>query len=385
MVPLFYFSGCGSSNLDNPADVSGKWVSYSVTDRDGNATVSLPSFTLELDQNDNDLNGTLAIVEFGVTEEIGVSGYIDGVNFNLSGQFSQGGIQVNGLWENSDSLQMTVAINIDENDQQIGIVYHALMRKAPLSEISFSVNSFALEQKCGDSGENIILVHGLMSDATKWNTMINHFRDSGICETNRVWTYQYDWLIHIAQTGQDFVRKVGEQPLIDKPPVIVASSMGGLVSRSYIKQGGRFERLITIATPHLGSELTELIGIFPGIQDMEPGSDFLNELNSDVYEASMRTNYLLLNGKVNRTWVCTKRVLDVCVRGYYEWAESYPTIIKAGYVLLPKPNDGMVPQSSSRFDGDEQVSRADADAFEWIHHTGLPMNERVIDFISNQL
>ena len=384
MVPLFYFSACGSSNSDNPADVSGKWVSYSVTDRDGNTTVSLPSFTLELDQNDHDLNGTLAIVEFGITEAIGVSGYIDGVDFNLSGQFSQGDIQVNGLWENNDSMQMTVAINIDENDQQIGIVYHALMRKAPLSEISFSLNSFTLEQKCGDSGEDIILVHGLMSDATKWNTMINHFRDSGICETNRVWTYQYDWLIHIEQTGQDFFTKVHEQPLIDKP-IIVASSMGGLVTRSYIKQGGSFDRLITIATPHLGSALTELIGIFPGIQDMEPGSDFLNELNSDAYEASKRTNYLLLNGKVNRTWVCTKRVLDVCVRGYYEWAESYPTIIKAGYVLLSKPNDGMVPQSSSRFDGDEQVSRADADAFEWIHHTGLPVNERVIDFISNQL
>ena len=279
---------------------------------------------------------------------------------------------------------MTVAINFDENDMKSGIVYHALMRKAPLSEISFSANSFALEQKCGDSGEDIILVHGLMSDASKWDIMIDHFRDSGICGTHRVWTYQYDWLNPIAQTGQDFVTKVDAQPLIGTP-VIVASSMGGLVSRSYIKQGGRFEQLITIATPHLGSALTELIGISPGIQDMEPGSDFLNELNSDAYEASKRTNYLLLNGKVNRTWVCTKRVLDVCVRGYYEWAESYPTIIKAGYVLLSKPNDGMVPQFSSRFDGDENVSRADADAFEWIHHTGLPVNERVIEFISNQL
>ena len=142
MVPLFYFSGCGSSNSNNPADVSGKWVSYSVTDRDGNTTVSLPSFTLELDQNDHDLNGTLAIVEFGITEAIGVSGYIDGVDFKLSGQFSQGDIQVNGIWENNDSMQMTVAINIDENDQQIGIVYHALMRKAALSEISFPLNSF---------------------------------------------------------------------------------------------------------------------------------------------------------------------------------------------------------------------------------------------------
>ena len=104
-----------------------------------------------------------------------------------------------------------------------------------------------------------------------------------------------------------------------------------------------------------------------------------------MYEISKRSNYLLLNGKVKRTWVCTKRVLDVCVWGHYEWAEPYPTLIKAGYLALSKPNDGLVPQSSSRFDGDEQVSRADADAFEWIHHTGLPVNERVIDFISDQL
>lgn len=384
MLPLFYFCGCSSSNLDHPADVSGEWVSYSVADKDGNTTVLLPSFTLKLDQNDHELNGTLDIIELGMTESIEISGYIDGVDFNLSGQFSQGGIQVNGFWENNDSMQMIVAINIDENDLLNGIVYHALMRKALLADISFPENSFTLEQKCGDSGKDIILVHGLMSDATKWDTMINHFRDSGICETYRVWTYQYDWLIHIAQTGQDFINKVDEQPLIDEP-IIIASSMGGLVARSYIKQGGRIERLMTIATPHLGSALTELIGIFPGVQDMEPGSDFLNELNSDVYEISKRSNYLLLNGKVKRTWVCTKRVLDVCVRGYYEWAESYPTLIKAGYLALSKPNDGLVPQSSSRFDGDEQVSRADADAFEWIHHTGLPVNERVIDFISDQL
>jgi len=384
MVPLFYSCGSSSSNSDHPADVSGKWVSYSVTDKYGNTTVPLPSFTLKMDQNDHDLNGTLDIVELGMTDSIEVFGSIDGVHFNLSGQFSQGDIQVKGLWENNDSMQMTVAINIDENDPQSGIVYHALMRKAPLAGISFPANSFTLELKCGDSGKDIILVHGLMSDATKWDTMINHFRDSGICETCQVWTYQYDWLNHIAQTGQDFVTKVDEQPLIDEP-VIIGSSMGGLVARSYIKQGGSFERLITIATPHLGSALTELIGIFPGVQDMEPGSDFLNELNSDVYETSKRSNYLLLNGKVNRTWVCTKRVLDVCVWGHYEWAESYPTLIKAGYLALSKPNDGLVPQSSSRFDGDEQVSRADADAFEWIDHTGLPVNERVIDFISNQL
>lgn len=386
VVSLFFFMGCRSSDAEQTADVSGKWVSYSVTDKDQDSTAPLPSFTLDLNQSIHDLNGSftmsLEINELNITSD--VTGQIEGVDFKLSGQFSIGDLNVNGLWENNDSMQMTVSINIDENNPESGIVYHALMRRPAVAETTFPLNSYELVQQCGTSGSHVILVHGLMSDATKWDTMIDHFRDSRLCETHQVWTYQYDWQKHISASGQDFVARVDAEHF-DDPPVIIASSMGGLVSRSYIKQGGDFERLITIATPHLGSALTDIIGVFHGIQDMEPGSGFLNALNTDAYETSRRSDYLLLNGKVGRTWVCTKYVLDLCVWGHYDWYGSYPALIKLGYVALSKPNDGMVPQSSSRFDGDDMVSRVDADEFEWIHHTGLPVNDRVIDFMIEQL
>lgn len=386
VIPLFFFMGCRSSSTDHTADISGKWVSYSVTGKDGNTTPPAPGFALNLDQNGHDLNGSLTMMleanDMNITTN--VTGHIEGVDFNLSGQLLGGDLNVNGLLENNNSMQMTVTIDLDKDNLERGMVYHALMRKAPLIEEPLVVNSYELVQQCGTMGSHVILVHGLMSDASKWETMIDHFRDNGICDQYRVWTYQYDWQKHIADTGSDFVNRVDALHLGDAP-VIIASSMGGLVSRSYIKQGGAFERLITIATPHHGSSLTDLIGVFHGIQDMEPGSDFLNQLNNDAFETSQRSNYLLLNGKVKRTWVCTKRVLDVCIQGHYEWSGSYPTLIKLGYLLLSKPNDGMVPQSSSRFEGDTLVKRVDDAKFEWIHHTGLPIDERIIDFMSGQL
>ena len=61
--------------------------------------------------------------------------------------------------------------------------------------------------------------------------------------------------------------------------VLVAHSMGGLVCRSYLARHGsdRVERLITIASPHSGSELAR-IGIGQNAREMEPGSRWLKDL-----------------------------------------------------------------------------------------------------------
>jgi triacylglycerol lipase len=61
--------------------------------------------------------------------------------------------------------------------------------------------------------------------------------------------------------------------------VLVAHSMGGLVCRSYLARhgGDRVERLITIASPHAGSELAR-IGIGKNAREMEPGSRWLKDL-----------------------------------------------------------------------------------------------------------
>jgi triacylglycerol lipase len=65
--------------------------------------------------------------------------------------------------------------------------------------------------------------------------------------------------------------------------VLVAHSMGGLVCRSYLARhgSGRVERLITLASPHSGSELAR-IGIGQNAREMEPGSRWLKDLASSV-------------------------------------------------------------------------------------------------------
>ncbi|MGV0976437.1 MAG: alpha/beta fold hydrolase [Azonexus sp.] len=82
--------------------------------------------------------------------------------------------------------------------------------------------------------------------------------------------------------------------------VLVAHSMGGLVCRSYLARhgSGRVERLITIASPHSGTELAH-IGIGKNAREMEPGSQWLQDLASadvPVHAIAIRTphdNYVM--------------------------------------------------------------------------------------------
>jgi triacylglycerol lipase len=82
--------------------------------------------------------------------------------------------------------------------------------------------------------------------------------------------------------------------------VLVAHSMGGLVCRSYLSRfgAGKIERLVTIASPHAGSELARL-GIGANAREMEAGSRWLAELAAEplpVPTISLRTphdNYVM--------------------------------------------------------------------------------------------
>ncbi|PIO07343.1 hypothetical protein COU59_03385 [Candidatus Pacearchaeota archaeon CG10_big_fil_rev_8_21_14_0_10_34_12] len=67
--------------------------------------------------------------------------------------------------------------------------------------------------------------------------------------------------------------------------IIVAHSMGGIISRYYIKNGegqSKIDKLITISSPHYGAR--DLFTSFPGVEsetkEMGIGSSFLNSLNN---------------------------------------------------------------------------------------------------------
>ena len=82
--------------------------------------------------------------------------------------------------------------------------------------------------------------------------------------------------------------------------VLIGHSMGGLVCRSFLARYGiaQVEQLITIASPHRGSELAR-IGFGQNAREMEPGSMWLRDLATDRIKipfTSIRTphdNYVM--------------------------------------------------------------------------------------------
>lgn len=82
--------------------------------------------------------------------------------------------------------------------------------------------------------------------------------------------------------------------------ILIAHSMGGLVCRSYLSRHGiaQVAKLVTLATPHQGSELSRL-GLGQNSREMEPGSIWLRDLASEPVKIpfiSIRTphdNYVM--------------------------------------------------------------------------------------------
>lgn len=81
---------------------------------------------------------------------------------------------------------------------------------------------------------------------------------------------------------------------------LIAHSMGGLVSRAYLARYGsrRIHRLITLATPHSGTELARY-GIGQNAREMEPDSRWLTDLAGEklsipvIAVRTRRDNYVL--------------------------------------------------------------------------------------------
>ena len=377
-------AGCGISE-NELKDVAGDWVGNLGIDGSGNEISILIPYNLWIDQNTNSLTASLTLPpEFDIDSPIALSGTIYGNEVNLNGSYNDSEVSVDGIAEEEDSLQIVINGLGSE-------IYHVLLLKKE-SPLGASIgNSYELEKKLGTSGNgrSVILVHGMDDNAKSWDDMLDYFDSHGIGETNNVWVFQYRWEEHIDYNGLLMLSMINDKQSdgdITADPIIIAHSMGGLVARSYISKSGDFYRFVTLGTPHLGSGLADLAYIFDwsnvtGVTDLAPGSDFLDNLNSNSYEQSQRSKYTLINGKVGTYWVCDWHLGDTCMVGHYNWHGSYPTNIKLGHVALSNPNDGMVPQSSARFYGDDDVHHVDS--FEWIDHISLNKNSRVCKWVSD--
>jgi triacylglycerol lipase len=134
-----------------------------------------------------------------------------------------------------------------------------------------------------DSGNPVVLVHGLTDTGTKMRYISDRLRAAGRK------TYSIDLqpgtgeapLELLAKQLEGFInRHLGETTTLD----LVGFSMGGLVTRYYMQRLGgidRVEHYVTLSAPHRGTIAAYFTGK-AGCVQMRPNSKFLRDLQTDV-------------------------------------------------------------------------------------------------------
>lgn len=393
LTAFVMITGCKKDNPVEPEkitisfDISGEWKGHLLLDGLGNEKTADSSYFFNVVQNNNSITASLSMpLEFGFTSPINFTGAMNSDStLTMSGFSGSTELNIYGTWQKDKTLD--IAIEGAEEEIQFVIFY----KTEDLLTSSLN-NSLFLEKRLGEigTGRSIILVHGMNDNANSWNEMLDYFDDHGIDETNNVWVFQYDWILHINDNGNYMENMISEKQAegkITQDPIIIAHSMGGLVSRSYIIfSSGNFHRLVTLSTPHLGSKLAHFVpyGDKDGVGDLIPGHEFLNNLNSNEFEKTQRSKYWLLNGRVGTYPSCYHFGVSLC----YHWHNPEPTHIeKIGHGQLDKPNDGMVTNASARFTGnnyyDEDNSVHRINTFEWIDHKQLNKDDRICKWVKD--
>jgi len=220
----------------------------------------------------------------------------------------------------------------------------------------------------GDS--SVIFVHGMTGDLTNWDEIINLLSPE-FKEKHDVYVFQYNWKDSIMINGRILQDSIQAAGLTN--PIIVAHSMGGLVSRAYISQGGDIARLVALGTPHLGTPLANMSKLFifagfPGPRDMMPDGAFIQSLLVNPHDIDGRSKYVVFSGRMKGKFKIVKWRLK------WVWAENYYILIdKLGYdafhLFGNPPNDGLVPVSSGLFEGYTLLERKPI--LEWVDHRNL--------------
>lgn len=225
----------------------------------------------------------------------------------------------------------------------------------------------------------VMLIHGLASSGVVWSSMKNSLINQG-WKSSHVATPSYDNDISFAISAgtissqiTGWVNDMKAEGLLMNKVNLVGHSMGGLVSRQYIKNNGgeRIQKVITLNTPHSGSELANFVmdgnffGIGRDIGSLVFGGDF--DIDNGAMN-SLRVNsdeILTLNGS-NTSGVKTHAVSSVfefcnyftlgfqgSVSRFQIFAGTAAKFLGFAYYtisgfcafhsyVLPPPNDGVV-------------------------------------------
>ncbi|MCX2819208.1 MAG: triacylglycerol lipase [Methanobacteriota archaeon] len=135
-----------------------------------------------------------------------------------------------------------------------------------------------------------VLVHGFLDTGYTpwWSLLRRNLRREGYDEDD-IYTVNAERVPGLTVgSPRDYAEKVGavvERAYDDGGEVdVIAHSMGGLKTRWYAEEmggAGYIDSLVTLSTPHQGTETTRLALFTKGARDMLPSSKFLKQLNVD--------------------------------------------------------------------------------------------------------
>jgi triacylglycerol lipase len=128
------------------------------------------------------------------------------------------------------------------------------------------------------SRRGLVLVHGFICNRGLWNPWMRRLREVGIpfvaVNLEPVFGSIDRYADSLEQAVEALERTTGQAP------VIVAHSMGGLAVRHWLSRfgrDGRVHRIVTIATPHAGTQMARH-GLTRNASEMHIGSDWLQAL-----------------------------------------------------------------------------------------------------------
>jgi len=129
----------------------------------------------------------------------------------------------------------------------------------------------------------VLFVHGYLSDASTWDTMVSRFRAAGYTDAELFpWSYNYNQSNTVTanevQAKVDEIRRLTGWSKVD----VVTHSMGGLSSRYYLKNlsGTAYvDAWVSLGGPNHGTDTAYFCGTRSCLE-MRPGSSFLTSLNA---------------------------------------------------------------------------------------------------------
>jgi triacylglycerol lipase len=149
----------------------------------------------------------------------------------------------------------------------------------------FSTAEAAKRAPVASVKDPVVFIHGFTGSSTSFDNMKQWLVSQG-WPSNYLYAIQYSDTtgssIDNAYELQSFVKTVLRQTKASKVD-IVAHSMGGLSTRYYVKylEGAqKVDDVVTLGSPHHGTN-SSYFGLWTeGAREMVPGSAFLNDLNS---------------------------------------------------------------------------------------------------------